>query len=236
CRWPARWSATTRHTSGLRWRLAADRSSEGVIHRARPIPSSRARAGSWAPGSAARAKRRQWRRGPGAAQWLAARTAVRRTAQPVSSRVSRSAASARESSGSRWAAGWLITSRPCTRSSTHSRRPPSTTTVATVTSGCQNLPSRKLIGRRSSQVVAIAAELDFLVVRDLGSDVHGRLELGGVDAVGQLDDVVEHVAGDLPGADLLPPALLEQLQRLVPGDAIAADPGGRREHLADPES
>src|SRR5690606_29623243 len=133
--------------------------------------------------------------------------AVRRTSQPVSSRVSRRAASTSDSSGSRWPAGWLSTSRPWTRSSTHSRRPSSTTTVATVTSGCQNLPSRSLMRCLPSEFVQVAAELDFLVVRDLGDDVHGRLELGAVDAVGQLDDVVEHVPGDLPGPDLLAAAL-----------------------------
>src|SRR5690606_6764699 len=63
--------------------------------------------------------------------------ASRRMSQPVSSRVSRTAAWARLSPGSRWPAGWLSTSRPSIRSSTSSSRPSRATTLATVTWGCQ---------------------------------------------------------------------------------------------------
>src|SRR5690606_11835308 len=69
-----------------------------------------------------------------------------------------------------------------------------------------------------------------------GDDVHGRLELGAVDAVGQLDDVVEHVPGDLPGPDLLAAALFQELQRPGAPDAVAVHPAGRGEHLADAEA
>ena len=55
---PARWSPTTRHTSGLRWRACAAWSSAGVIHSARSMPVSSGRAGSCRTGSAANAKRR----------------------------------------------------------------------------------------------------------------------------------------------------------------------------------
>src|SRR5450830_677452 len=62
---------------------------------------------------------------------------VASTSQPVSSRVSRTAASVRVSFGSRWPAGWLSTARPPLSSSTIRKRPLSSTRVATVMWGCQ---------------------------------------------------------------------------------------------------
>ena len=81
--------------------------------------SSTARAGCLRPGraqdrgAAVRRRRRSAGNGDrsrGAFHWYAPTKAVSFTSQPVSSRVSRRAASSRLSSGSRWPAGWLMTS------------------------------------------------------------------------------------------------------------------------------
>src|SRR3546814_8021454 len=61
------------------------------------------------------------------------------TSQPVSSRVSRTAASISVSSGSRCPAGWLSTARPPLDSSTIRKRPLSSTMVATVMWGFQSI-------------------------------------------------------------------------------------------------
>src|SRR3989304_6158087 len=103
------------------------------------------------------------------------------TVQPVSSRVSRRAASARLSPGSRWPAGWFSTWRPSMVSSTSSTRPPSITTVATVACGAQR-----------GSGVAFNSELVLL----------GQFQLhrvGGAD--GRIDGVAELVGGGI-GVDL----------------------------------
>src|SRR5690606_3990351 len=81
---------------------------------------------------------------------------------PVSSSVSRSAASRSDSLASRCPAGWLSTMRPALNSSTKRKLPSSSITVATVIWGCQSI---SVLRRRSMSRIVQGRALLVKVLR-----------------------------------------------------------------------
>lgn len=63
--------------------------------------------------------------------------------------------------------------------------------------------ARSAAASRHSKIVGVAGEFDFLVVCNRAGDPDRLTQLCSVDAVGQLDHVIQVVAGDFPGPDLL---------------------------------
>src|SRR5574344_1824048 len=122
---------------------------------------------------------------------------VSSTSQPVSSRVSRTAACASDSPLSRCPAGWFRTLRPSMLSLTSRTRRPSLTMVATVTWGAQRPSTRGM-----SELVGAQGQLLLELVGSLDRGINGIGELVGTGVGIDLDHVHGDVALAYPAADL----------------------------------